>query len=109
MLRELKWPRVDDLVAERDIAIIHWLFLHDQAPSSLRERVLYRGDVSARETRATDAGQLQLPRVRIEHARNFLYFRAAGQWNDAPAVVREARTAAKCRRTARQWLLEKGQ
>ena len=56
-----------DLVAERDLAIMHWMLFHDQAPASLCERVMYyRDTVSARETRATDAGQLQLPRVRPE-------------------------------------------
>ena len=106
LLRSLRWPRVDQLVAERDLAIMHWLLFHEQAPASLRERVLYRGDVSARETRATDAGQLQLPRVRTEHARKFFFFRAASRWNDAPEVVRGAGTAAKCRKAARQCLLE---
>ena len=109
MLRELEWLRVDDLVAERDLAIMHWLLYNDQAPASLRERVLYRGNVSTRETRATDAGQLQIPRVRTEHARKFFNFRAADQWNKAPTVVREAMTAAKCRSQARQWLLESDQ
>lgn len=107
MLRELKWPSVDDLVTERDIAIMHWLLFHEQSPASLRRRVLYRGDVSARETRATEASQLQLPRVRTEQARKFFFYRAADEWNRAPAVVREARTASRSRRVARKWLMEK--
>ena len=106
MLCDLNWPSVDDLVTERDLAIMHWLLFNEEAPASLRDRVEYRGNVSARETRATDAGQLQLPRVRTEHARKIFFSRAAAQWNNAPAVVREASTAAKCRRMARQWLLE---
>ena len=92
-------------MAERDLAIMHWMHFHDQAPASLCERVIYRDTVSARETRATDAGQLQLPRVRTEHARKFFHFRAVAQWNNAPAAVRETGTAAKCRRAARQWLI----
>ena len=70
------------------------MLFHDQAPASLCERVMYRDTVSVRETRATYAGQLQLPRVRIEQARKFFHFRAVTQWNNAPAVVRETRTAA---------------
>ena len=65
---------------------------------------MYRDTVSARETRATDAGQLQLPRVSTEHARKIFHFRAVAQWNNAPAAVRETGTAAKCCRAARQWL-----
>ena len=106
MLRELKWP--SDLVTEGDIVIMHWLLLHDQSPARLRKRVLYRGDVSARETRATEASQLQLPRVRTEQARKFFSYRAADEWNRAPAVVREARIASGSRRTARKWPMKKG-
>ena len=73
ILLELKWPSVDDLVTERDVAIMHWLLFHDQLPAILRKRVMCRGDVSVRETRATDASQLQLPRVRAEQARNFSF------------------------------------
>ena len=108
ILRELNWPSVDDLVAERDIAIMHWLLHHDQSTAGLRERVMYRSDVSARETRATEAGQLQLPSVETELARKFFFCRAVKQWNRAPADVREARTAAGSRRAARKWLMEKG-
>ena len=108
ILQELKWPSVDNLVAERVdnlVAIMHWMLFHDQAPASLCERVMYRDTVSARETRATDAGQLQLPRVRTEHARKFFHFRAVAQWNNASAAVMETGSAAKCRRAARQWLI----
>lgn len=48
-----------------------WLLYHDQSKANLRERVMYRGDVSSRETRTFDAGQPQLPRVRTEQARKF--------------------------------------
>ena len=41
ILQELKWPSVDNLVAERDLAIMHWMLFHDQAPASLCERVMY--------------------------------------------------------------------
>ena len=101
ILSELGWPNVDVLVAERDMAMMHSILHNDQAPASLRERVVYRDTVSVRDTRATDAGQLQLPRVRTEHARKFFNSRAAAQWNSAPAEIREASTAAKCRRMAR--------
>ena len=43
LLRSLRWPRVDQLVIERDLAFMHWLLFHEQASASLRERVLYRG------------------------------------------------------------------
>ena len=103
ILQEMRWPSVDNLVSERDLALMHCILFNDQAPASLRERAVYRGTVSARETRATDAGQLHLPRVRTEHARKFFHFRAATQWNSAPSEIREAVTAARCRKMARDY------
>ena len=47
-----------------------------------RERVSYCGGVSARETRATDAGQLQLLYHVSELSRQgFFFFPVASQWN----------------------------
>ena len=106
-LRELKWPRVDDLIAERDLGMVHWLLTNQHAPVSLREHIVFRGEVSSRSTRAADAGQLQMPRVRTEHARRFFYFRAVSVWNAAPATVREANTPALCRKHARKWRQER--
>ena len=105
LLRELKWPSIDDLVAERDVGMVHWLNTSQHAPVSLRERMVSREDVSARTTRATQAGQLQLPRVRTEQARRFFHFRAASCWNAAPDTVKKAKTSALCRKHARKWRL----
>ena len=104
--RALKWPSIDDLVAERDLGMVHWLITDQHAPVSLRERMVFRKDVSVRDTRATEAGQLQLPRVRTEHARHFFYYRAASLWNTAPATVKETSTSTLCRKYARKWRLE---
>ena len=104
LLADLKWPSVDQLITERDVSQLHYLLNHPQAPSSLTEMVEYREQVSHKETRASLAGLLQLPRVRSEHARRSFFPRAIAQWNHAPVEVREARSAAVCRRKARQWI-----
>ena len=75
ILLELKWPSVDDLMTERDIAIMHWILFHEQPSVSLHKRVLYRSDASVREMDATDASQLQLPRARTEQARSFYFIK----------------------------------
>ena len=85
--------------------MVHWLITDQHAPVSLRERMVFRKDVSVRDTRATEAGQLQLPRVRTEHARHFFYYRAASLWNTAPATVKETSTSTLCRKYARKWRL----
>ena len=76
LLRDLKWPDIDDLIAERDMGLVHWLLTNQHAPVSLRERMVFRGDVSVRSTRATEAGQLEVPQVRTEHARRYFQYRA---------------------------------
>ena len=58
LLRELKWPNIEDLVAERYLGMVHWLITNQHAPVSLRERMVLREEVSARDTRATKAGKL---------------------------------------------------
>ena len=109
LMRELEWPNIDNLIAERDIGITHWLLTNQHAPLSLRELVVSRESVSLRDTRATAAGQLQLPRVRTEQARRFFKCRAAAQWNRAPTTVKAAKFSISCRRLARKWLMETGQ
>ena len=105
LLADLKWPSLDSMIAERDVAQVHYLLYNSQAPTSLTTCIRHRADVSDRETRASVAGHLQLPRVRTEHARRFFFCRAPTQWNCAPVEVREARSAAACRRKARDWLM----
>ena len=106
LLRELKWPNIEDLVAERDLGMVHWLITNQHAPVSLRERMVLREEVSARDTRATKAGKLQLPRVRTELVRRYFHFRAVPIWNAAPATVKETNNSALCRKSARKWRLE---
>ena len=95
LIAELNWPSFDSLIAERDVAQVHYLLNHLQAPTGLTAGIVHRSDVSVRETRAAVAGLLQLPRMRTEHARRFFSSRAPALWNRAPAEVREARSAAQ--------------
>ena len=80
-LRELGWPSVDDVIAERDIALTRHLITVPDAPELLRRRLVRRSDVSSRRTRATESGQLELPRARTEFARRGFFYRAASAWN----------------------------
>lgn len=109
LLDELQWASVDMRVGERDIALLNQLFNHPHAPQCMRNSLSYRSEVSARDTRAAAAGQLQLPRVRTELAKRSFGYRAVSLWNEAPAQVREAKNFAQCRREAGTWLRTRGQ
>ena len=96
-MTQLKWQSLDSLIAERDVITVHKLLCGSEAPVNLRHMLTYRHQVSARSTRAAEAGLLQLPRVRSERARRSFCYRAAKTWNTVPAVVREPGTVNTCR------------
>ena len=85
LLVELEWPQIDMLVAESDCGNVHYLLNNMHAPQCLSERLVNRSSVSSRHTRATENMQLELPRVRTEHARKFFGCRACSLWNSLPA------------------------
>ena len=87
VLQELGWGRLDDVLRENDLAIVHRLLTASNAPEILRRKLVLRSDESLRRTRATENGQLQLPRVRTEFARRSFLFRAAKHYNLAQAEL----------------------
>ena len=82
-LAELGWPSVDGLIAESDVAAMRRILHAPHAPELLRSKVMYRSDVSCRQSRATADGQLQIPRTRTELARRSFLSRAVRTWNEA--------------------------
>ena len=104
LLRQLDWPTIDDLIVERDIAMIFRAMHHPRAPDTLRDLVVFRRDVATRDTRGALAGMLQPPRVHREFARRFFSYRATTGWNSTPHDVRDAVTARGCRGAVRTWL-----
>ena len=63
----------------------------------MRSRITRRSDVSARETRATVDGRLEVPRARTEFARRSFCARAVRAWNELPGDVRRSPTFATFR------------
>ena len=102
LLEQLGWPKMDQLVAESDCATVHYLLNNTHAPKCLSERFEKRSSVSSRQTRATQNMELELPRVRTEHARRFFQYRASAIWNSLPASIRECRTSSICRKRVRK-------
>jgi len=87
-LEQLGWRSVDDLISERDIAAMRSLLTAPAASELARDRIVTRATVSTRTTRATEDGQLELPRVRTEFARRGFLFRATKLWNTQPLAMR---------------------
>ena len=83
VLCELGWECVSDMVRASDLAMVSQLLTSDGAPELLRNKLVLRSDKSVRSTRATERGQLQLPRLKTEFARRGFLFRASKHWNDA--------------------------
>ena len=80
VLRELGWGTVNEMLRERDIAVMSRLLSPECKAQVLTEQLLYRSDVSARQNAVVN-GQLQLPRVRTEFARRSFMYRAVSAWN----------------------------
>ena len=103
-LNELKWPTLEQIVMERDVAMLHRTIYSPHASDSLRDQTKYRSEISERETRASMAGSLQLPRVKTEHGRRSYPYRAVATWNRTNVAVREARTWYLSRKEFRSWM-----
>ena len=79
-LQALGWPRFEEMIEARDLAMVKRL-LSDTAPPTLAACLTRRAIVSSRQTRGTEAGMLELPRIRTEAARRSFPYRAAVAWN----------------------------
>ena len=86
--RELGWLHIDELVCERDLHIMYRVLNAANAPELIRRHITYRADISSRGTRASDDGQLEVPRARTEFARRAFLCRATRAWNGLPSRVR---------------------
>ena len=90
LLKILEWPSVEDLISKRDSFLIGRLLYHPFAPRRLRDCIVHRRNVSVRDTRSTNAGFLELPRVRTELAKRFYSYRATALWNNYRSQGQEA-------------------
>ena len=104
LFAELNWQKLEKLILEKDIVTIYKIINEETYSENLKSLVESRAAVSARRTRAVEAGQLQLPKVRTERARRFFMYRAVASWNGTTAPVREAPNAESCRRRVKAGL-----
>lgn len=80
VLEALCWLRFDEMVQERDVALVKRLLSSDPPPA-LASSLSKRSEISNRTTRSTVMDMLELPRVRTEHARRSFPFRTVSAWN----------------------------
>ena len=91
-LNSLDWPRIDALVARRDVTKVWRLLRTEGMPSNVRELLVPRSAVSVRETRSTDSGDLHLQRCRLSSTQKAFSYRASAAWNELPQSVRDVPT-----------------
>ena len=91
-LNYLDCPRIETLVARRDVAKVWGLLRADGAPSSVRELLVPRSAVSTRDTRGSEDGDLHLQRCRLASSQKAFTYRAAVAWNGLPRAARDAPT-----------------
>ena len=87
-LASLGWERVENMVARHDCTNVYKALTSQRCPVALRDMFEKRSDVSARSTRATDAGDLQLPKCRLAQTRKGFKHRAVRAWNTLPPSVK---------------------
>ena len=98
-LNSLEWPRIEALVARRDLLKVFKALRCDDSPVAIRSLFTQRSDTSLRETRASERGDLQLPRCRLSATQRAFPYRAARAWNDLSPAVRELAAVRSFRRT----------
>ena len=91
-LESLGWLDVRDLVIRRDCIGVFRALSEPQAPLAIRSLFSRRADVSQRATRATVAGELELPALRLSLSRRMFSYRAASSWNRLPPATAASRT-----------------
>ena len=83
------WLSVENLI-RFDRSVMAYKILNKLSPESLWDKYQYRSAYSNYETR--NCKDLQIPRLRTEHARKGFYYSALMAWNDIPANIREIQT-----------------
>ena len=76
------------MLAEHDVCVMYRLLSGEAAPEVIRSSFSFRSAVSARDTRATVDGSLEMPRTRTEFARRSFGARAVRAWNGLSRDVR---------------------
>ena len=83
------WLSVENLI-RFDRSVMAYKILNKLSPESLWDKYQYRSAYSNYETR--NCKDLQIPRLKTDHAKKGFYYSALKAWNDIPANIREIQT-----------------
>ena len=91
-VKALGWRSVGDLITHRDSIAVYRALSDPRAPEAIRALFTRRAAVSQRTTRATLAGMLEPPALRLSMSRRVFSFRTASSWNRLPPATTGSRT-----------------
>ena len=92
-LKSLNWPRIETLVAHRDLVKVFNALMHEDSPVAIRELFTRRSDVSSRQTRASERGDLHVAKLNLSASQRVFSHRAALAWSALPPSIRNRPTA----------------
>ena len=104
-LESLGWPRIEEIVRRRDCEKVFSALHECDRPPALRALFVRRSQVSARETRSTAAGDLQLAKCHLSATQRTFSYRAARAWNALPPTVTAAQSRGELMRAVCQTLI----
>ena len=91
-LRSLNWPRIETLVVRHDLAKVFCAIRDDDSPAAIREMFTRRSDVSARQTHASERGDLHVSKCNQSASQRVFSYRAALAWSALPPSIRNLPT-----------------
>ena len=64
-VKSLSWPTIETLVMRRDLVKVYKCLMYDDTPEEIRGMFARRSDVSARQTRASQRGDLHVTKCKL--------------------------------------------
>ena len=97
-LKMLNWPRIETLVAHRDLVKVFNALMHEDSPAAIREMFTRRSDVSSGQTRTSERGDLHAAKLNLTASQRVFSYRAALAWSALPPSVRNRPTVSAFKR-----------
>ena len=91
-LKSLNWPTIETLVMRRDLVKVYKCLMYDDTPEEIRGMFTRRSDVSERQTRASQRGDLHVTKCKLSATQRVFSQHAALSWSSLPSSVRSEPT-----------------
>ena len=106
--QSLGWMPFSSMIQLRDSVLMHALLHQAYGPERLKSMISFRADSSERVTRATETGQLQTSRCRLEATKRTVPYRAIKTWNGLAYNIREMRNTFTFKQRVKKALVPDG-